>query len=178
MQATEADLQKFSYIPEKKRRTYAAMVYRLDINVGRIMDEVKKQGLSDNTLIVFFSDNGGPCDQNASVNAPYRGQKGILLEGGVHVPFIMNWPGVIAAGKTFADPVISLDVAPTITALAGDAALPPTRPFDGVNLMPYLTGAKTGLADRQLKWRFTISKAIRQGKWKLVSLPDRLPQLV
>ena len=177
MEATEADLKKFDYIPEIKRRTYAAMVYRLDVNIGRIVDEVKKQGLSENTLIVFYSDNGGPCDQNASVNAPYRGQKGILLEGGVHVPFIMNWPGTLPAGKVFNDPVSSLDVAPTFTALAGKEAAAPARPFNGVDLMPYLRGEKTGLADRQLKWRFTISKAIRQGKWKLVSLPDRLPQL-
>ena len=177
MEAPEADLKLFDFIPEKKRRTYAAMVHRLDVNVGRIVDEVKKQGLSENTLIVFYSDNGGPCDQNSSVNAPYRGQKGILLEGGVHVPFIMNWPGVIPAGKVFNDPVSSLDVAPTFTALAGAEAAKPARPFDGVDLMPYLRGEKTGLADRQLKWRFTISKAIRQGKWKLVSVPDRLPQL-
>ncbi len=177
MQAPEADLKLFDYIPDKKRRTYAAMVHRLDINVGRIMDEVKKQGLANDTLIVFFSDNGGPCDQNSSINAPYRGQKGILLEGGVHVPFIMNWPGTIPAGKTFGDPVSALDVAPTFTALAGENAAKPARAFDGVDLMPYLRGEKTGLADRELKWRFTISTAMRQGKWKLVRLPDRLPQL-
>ena len=75
LQATEADLKLFDYIPEKNRRTYAAMVHRLDVNVGRIVAEVKKQGLAEDTLIVFFSDNGGPCDQNNSVNAPYRGQK-------------------------------------------------------------------------------------------------------
>ncbi len=177
MQATEADLKLFNYIPEKNRRVYAAMVHRLDVNVGRIVDEVKKQGLTDNTLIVFFSDNGGPVDQNNSMNAPYRGQKGTLLEGGVHVPFIMNWPGKIAAGRVFADPVSSLDMAPTFNALAGDEALKPNREFDGVDLMPYLSGAKTGLADRELKWRFTISTAIRRGNWKLIRLPDRLPQL-
>ncbi len=177
MQATEADLKLFDYIPQKNRRTYAAMVHRLDVNVGRIMDEVKKQGLANDTLIVFFSDNGGPVDQNNSMNAPYRGQKGILLEGGVHVPFIMNWPGVITAGKTFDAPVSSLDMAPTFTALAGEKALAPTRAFDGVDLLPYLRGEKTGLADREIKWRFTISTAIRQGKWKLIRLPDRLPML-
>ena len=177
MQAPEADIKRFDYIPDKKRRTYAAMVHRLDVNVGRIMDEVKKQGLTNDTLIVFFSDNGGPVDQNASMNAPYRGQKGILLEGGVHVPFIMNWPGTLAAGKTFNAPVSSLDMAPTFNALAGEKALKPSRDFDGVNLMPYLTGTKTDLGERELKWRFTISRAIRQGNWKLVSVPDRLPML-
>ena len=177
MQAPEADLKLFDYIPDKKRRTYAAMVHRLDVNVGRIVDEVNKQGLTNDTLIVFFSDNGGPVDQNSSMNAPYRGQKGILLEGGVHVPFIMNWPGTIKTGGTFREPVTSLDMAPTFTALAGDNAEKPARAFDGVDLMPYLRGEKTGLAERELKWRFTISTAIRQGQWKLVRLPDRLPQL-
>ena len=176
MQATEADLKLFDYIKDKKRRTYAAMVHRLDVNVGRIVDEIKKQGLSENTLIVFFSDNGGPVDANASMNAPYRGQKGILLEGGIHVPFIMTWPGTLAAGKIFKDLVISLDVAPTFVALSSSKARP-ARPFDGVDLMPYLRGEKQSLAARELKWRFTISSAIRQGNWKLVSLPDRLPQL-
>ena len=177
MQATEADLKKFDYIPDKKRRTYAAMVYRLDVNVGKIMDEVQKQGIANNTMIVFFSDNGGPIGHNASLNAPYRGQKGTLLEGGVHTPFIMNWPGKIAAGRVFADPVMSLDVAPTISALAGDETLKPTLPFTGVDLMPYLTGAKTGLADRELKWHFTAASVIRRGNWKLIRLPDRLPML-
>ena len=176
MQAPDADIEMFSYIPEKKRRTYAAMVHRLDVNVGKIVDEVKKQGLANNTLFLFISDNGGPLTDNASLNAPYRGRKATLLEGGIRVPFIMNWPGTLAAGATFGDPVSTLDITPTVTALAGtpvDAA----RPFDGVDLMPYLRGEKTGLAGRQLRWRFTVSSAIRQGNWKLLSLPNRLPQL-
>ncbi|MEO7314740.1 MAG: sulfatase-like hydrolase/transferase, partial [Ginsengibacter sp.] len=116
MEATVVDLELYKDIKDKKRRTYAAMIHRLDVNIGRIVSELEKQELRENTLIVFLSDNGGPVDVNASVNAPYRGQKGILLEGGIHVPFVMNWPGTISAGTVFHDPVSSLDIAPTFIA--------------------------------------------------------------
>ncbi len=173
MEATMADLELYKDIKDKKRRTYAAMIHRLDVNIGRIVSELEKQGLRQNTLIVFLSDNGGPVDVNASVNAPYRGQKGILLEGGIHVPFMMNWPGTISAGTVFHDPVSSLDIAPTFLANAGGL----TDKLEGVNLVSNSKKTKSDLAERQLKWRFTISAAIREGKWKLVRLPDRLPML-
>ncbi|MEO7313557.1 MAG: sulfatase/phosphatase domain-containing protein, partial [Ginsengibacter sp.] len=99
--------------------------------------------------------------------------KGILLEGGIHVPFVMNWPGTISAGTVFHDPVSSLDIAPTFIANAGGL----TDKLEGVNLVSNTKQTKTNLAERQLKWRFTISAAIREGKWKLVRLPDRLPML-
>lgn len=176
MQATEADLKLFMHIKDEKRRTYCAMVHRLDVNVGRIMETIKKEGLEENTLVVFISDNGGPCDQNASINAPLNGQKGILLEGGIRVPFIMKWKGQLPEGKTSQHPVISLDFAPTFLELAGGKIVE-ENDFDGVNLMPWLTGHKNGTPHETLNWRFTISAAIREGNWKLVRLPDRLPML-
>jgi arylsulfatase A-like enzyme len=176
MQATDADLELFKHIRDEKRRTYCAMVHRLDVNVGRIMETLKQEGLEENTLVVFISDNGGPCDQNASVNAPLNGQKGILLEGGIRVPFIMKWKGVIPEGKTYDHPVISLDFAPTFFELAGGKALDEDA-FDGENLIPWLTGRKQTKPHPSMNWRFTISAAIRDGDWKLVRLPDRLPML-
>ena len=152
------------------------MVYRLDINVGRIVDTVAKAGLTTNTLIAFISDNGGPVDQNASLNAPLNGQKGILLEGGMRVPFVMVWPGTLPAGSVFANPVSSLDFAPTFLAVAGEPAAK-TDDFDGVNLLPYLSGEIATPPNDELLWRFTISAAIREGDWKLIRLPDRLPML-
>lgn len=177
MQATEEDLALYSYIADNKRRTYAAMVHRLDVNVGKIMDAVREQGLSDNTLIVFISDNGGPTDSNASLNAPYNGQKGILLEGGIHVPFVMHWPGTLPAGKVYRETVTALDIAPTFIELAGATSPLEETTFDGVNLLPHLLGDNPDPPHQQLTWRFTISAAIREGDWKLIRLPDRLPLL-
>jgi len=126
--------------------------------------------------VVFVSDNGGPCDQNASINAPFNGQKGILLEGGIHVPFIMKWKGQIPAGKTFEHPVISLDFAPTFIELAGGKILAEDK-LDGVNLIPFVTGENKEKPHELFNWKFTISAAAREGDWKLVRLPDRLPML-
>lgn len=176
MQATEEDLQLYAHIENKTRRTYAAMVHRLDVNVGRILDIIEKEGLEENTLIVFISDNGGPCNVNGSINAPFNGQKGILLEGGIHVPFIMKWSGHLPAGTTYKKPIISLDFAPTFLHLASGVEAKEEE-FDGVNLIPYLTDENLTSPHESLKWRFTISAAIRSGDWKLIRLPDRLPML-
>jgi len=176
MQATEEDLKLFDHIKDEKRRKYCAMVYRLDINVGRIMETIEEEGLSENTLVAFISDNGGPVDQNASINAPLNGQKGILLEGGIRVPYILNWPGKLEAGKVVEDPVLSLDFFPTFVEAAGGTTSEKDD-LDGVNLLPYLTGETDEKPHETMKWRFTISAAIRDGNWKLVRLPDRLPML-
>ncbi|MCG6189164.1 sulfatase [Maribellus maritimus] len=176
MQATKEDLELFKHIKDKKRRTYCAMVHRLDVNVGRIIKTLEKEGLEESTLIVFLSDNGGPCDQNASVNAPFNGQKGILLEGGIHVPFIMKWKEKLPAGKTFNDPVISIDIARTFFELAGGRVTSDIK-LEGVNLIPFLTGEMNTKPHNSFNWRFTISAAIREGNWKLIRLPDRLPML-
>ncbi|MCL3779011.1 sulfatase [Prolixibacteraceae bacterium JC049] len=173
MHATDEDLRLYSHIKDVKRRTYAAMVHRLDENVGRIIAEIKKQGLEQQTMVVFLSDNGGPVNSNASLNAPYRGQKGSLLEGGIHVPYVMKIPGVTENKTSYQDMVSSLDIMPTFLSLANvkyDAS-----ELDGTNLSPFLKSGKA--AHETLEWRFTISAAIRSGDWKLVRLPDRLPML-
>ena len=176
MQAIEEDLKLYKHIADTKRRTYAAMVHRLDVNIGRIIKAVEQSGIARNTLIIFISDNGGPTDSNASINAPYNGQKGILLEGGIHVPYILNWPMTIPAGETYDNPVTSLDIAPTFIELAGGKT-PEEKKFDGVNIIPFILGENNSPPHQVLKWRFTISAAIREGDWKLIRLPDRLPML-
>ncbi len=178
LQATEEDLKLYAHIPEDKRRTYCAMVHRLDVNVGRIVDELKARNLYENTVIVFLSDNGGPVSGETpwTLNAPLRGSKGILLEGGIRVPFTMTWPKRIKAGSTYDKPVSSLDLTPTFVALAGGTITPADK-MDGVNIFPFLSGEKTGRPHPEMHWRFTISASIRDGDWKLVRLPDRLPML-
>lgn len=176
MQATEADLELFKHIKNEKRRKYCAMVYRLDINVGKIVKALHEEGLEENTLVVFFSDNGGPADSNASINAPLNGQKGILLEGGIRVPFVMNWPVKLEAGKTVDVPVTSLDILPTFVEAAG-GLISAKDDLNGINLIPFLKGETKELPHQSMNWRFTISAAIRDGDWKLVRLPDRLPML-
>jgi len=176
MQATEADLALFKNIPDQKRRTYCAMVYRLDINVGKILKALEEEGLEKNTLVVFISDNGGPVDQNASINAPLNGQKGILLEGGIRVPFIVKWPEIFPGGQVSHEPVISTDLLPTFLEAAGmESSL--NAQFDGISLIPFLTGKTQKHLHQYFLWKFTISAAIREGEWKLIRLPDRLPML-
>lgn len=176
MQATKEDLELYKHIKDKKRRTYCAMVHRLDINVGKIMKALKKNGIDKNTMVVFISDNGGPHYSNASINAPFRGQKGILLEGGIHVPYLIRWPSVIPSGDEYHNPVTSLDFAATFIEAAGGTIKPEDK-LDGVNLLSYLDREDEKIPHEELKWRFTISAAIREGNWKLIRLPDRLPML-
>ena len=143
LQATDRYLSRF---PELRgaRRTYAAMMSSVDDAVGRIETTLDETGLQDDTLVFYFSDNGGPAS-NGSSNTPLRGQKGDLWEGGIRVPFIVKWSGQLPAGSTYDHPVCSLDVAATALELA-DVSLPENVRLDGVNVVPYLQGRKRGTA--------------------------------
>jgi len=178
LQATEEDLELYAHVQGEKRRSYCAMVHRLDVNVGRITDELKALDLYEKTVIVFLSDNGGPVSGQEpwTINAPLRGSKGILLEGGIRVPFSMTWPKKIKAGTTFHQPVSALDLTPTFVELAG-GTIDPADNLDGCNLIPFLNGDQTEAPHPEMLWRFTISASIREGDWKLLRLPDRLPML-
>lgn len=179
MHALPEDLKLFSHIKDELRRMYCAMVYRLDQNVGKILKSLQQEGLEENTFVVFLSDNGGPSAEsisNGSVNAPYRGQKTTLLEGGIRVPFIFKWPKVFGGGKKMNDMVSSLDICPTFIAAAG-GAISERDNYRGVNLIPFITGQKNNLPHESMEWGYTVSTAIREGHWKLISLPDRLPML-
>jgi arylsulfatase A len=145
------------------QRAYKEMVEEMDTGIGQIMATLKKRGLDQNTLVIFFSDNG--ATQQGS-NGPLRGRKGQVWEGGHRVPFIAHWPEQIKAGRVSNDLAISLDVMPTILA-AANVDFPTDRKFDGVNLLPLLTEGKS-LGRRQLFWGHGKSRAMRDGSWKLV----------
>jgi arylsulfatase A-like enzyme len=161
-------------VTDPERRGYLSLLVGLDDAVGRVTAHLRKTQRDQDTLIFFFSDNGGSGRKpflayNTGVNAPLRGNKGQTLEGGIHVPFFVSWPGKLPAGKSYDQPVIALDILPTACALAGadvDAAL------DGVNLLPHLTGEKAAAPHAALYWRFGPQKAIRKGRWKLVDWRD------
>ena len=167
LQAPQKYLDRFPNIPEGQRRTFAAVMSALDDAVGRVLAKVRELGQEEQTLIVFTSDNGGPTPSTTSQNGPLHGFKAQTWEGGVRVPFCMQWKGKIPAGRTFDHPIIQLDVLPTALAAAG-VATDPSWKLDGVNLLPYLTGEKSGAPHQTLYWRFGDQWAIRHGDWKLV----------
>ncbi len=167
LQAPRKYLDRFSHIQDEKRRTFAAMMSAMDDAVGKVLTKIREMGQEENTLIAFLADNGGPTQQTTSNNLPLRGFKASTWEGGVRVPFCMQWKGKLPAGKTYESPMIQLDLLPTMLAAAG-ASIDPAWKLDGVNLVPYLTGEKSGQPHDTLYWRFGQQWAIRHGDWKLV----------
>jgi arylsulfatase A-like enzyme len=164
MHATEKYLSRFKDAADENRRTYCAMMSAMDDAIGRVLAKLDEARLTENTLIFFVSDNGGP-PVNASSNLPLRGRKATTWEGGIRVPYLVQWKGQLPAGKTFDQPVIQLDLHPTALAAAGvttDAQL------DGVDLLPHLRGVKTSPPHDALYWRFGPQMAIRAGNYKLV----------
>ena len=168
MEAKTEDIEQASgEISDEKRRIYAAMTESMDQNIGRLQDFLATRGLAENTLVIFINDNGGATN-NASANNPLRGFKGSYWEGGIRVPYVMSWPGTLPAGQTFAPPVSTLDLLPTLAALGGAPA--PALPLDGTDLMPYLRQQKTDAPHDYLFWRLWQVSATRHGKWKLLRL--------
>ncbi|MDZ4800283.1 MAG: sulfatase-like hydrolase/transferase [Bryobacteraceae bacterium] len=158
-------LDRFKNVTDEKRRHFSAMLSALDDGVGRVVTALRNSRLEENTLIVFISDNGGPTPATTAGNGPLHGFKGQVYEGGIRVPYIMQWKGRIPAGKTYDKPVISLDILPTAVAAAGGPA--PTG-IDGVDLLPFLTGKNSGTPHDELHWRFGPQWAVRKGDWKLL----------
>jgi arylsulfatase A-like enzyme len=161
-------------ITEPDRRGYLSLLAGLDASVGRLTAHLREKGHDNDTLIFFFSDNGGSGRKpflayNAAVNSPLRGDKGQTLEGGIRVPFLVSWPGKLPAGKTYSRPVSALDILPTACAVAG---LTSDTGLDGVNLLPHLTADNASAPHEVLYWRFGPQKAIRLGRWKLVDWRD------
>ena len=149
------------------RRTYAAMVEKVDEGVGMLLAELEKQGLLENTLVVLSSDNGG---ERFSDNSPLFHHKSTLWEGGIRVPCLMRWPAKLPPGKVTQQVGITMDLSATFAAIAG-AQPPADRPFDGINLLPILAGDQPEQS-RTLCWRIDRmgrqQKAVRHGTWKYI----------
>jgi arylsulfatase A-like enzyme len=168
LQAPDKYLDRFKNISEENRQIFAAMMSAMDDAVGKILGKVRDIGEEDNTLVFFFSDNGGPTKQTTSSNGPLRGFKSTTWEGGTRVPFCVQWKGKLPAGKTYENPVIQLDILPTALAAAGVDAKPDWK-LDGVNLLPFLTGKDSDAPHDTLYWRYGDQWAVRDGDWKLVA---------
>jgi arylsulfatase A-like enzyme len=169
LQAPEAALKKFAAIEDKTRRIYAAQTSSLDDAIGAVLAKLRAAGLEEQTLVFFLSDNGGAIGKfaaNGANNAPLRGSKGDTWEGGIRVPFLVQWKGRLPAGKIYHHPVIQLDIHSTALAVA-EVAVQPAWKLDGVNLLPFLE-KEAAPPHAALYWRFGEQMAIRMGDWKLV----------
>jgi arylsulfatase A-like enzyme len=168
MEAPERYQNSFEHITDPTRRTYAGMLAAMDEGIGKVLAKLRELNLEKDTLLFFVNDNGGSA-RNGSNNAPLRAHKGTMWEGGIRVPFIIQWPRRLRAGRVYDQPVIALDILPTAAAAA--AANPPTdRKIDGVNLLGYLTGKKKQAPHEILFWRSGQKLAVRKGNWKLVKM--------
>jgi len=167
LQAKKEDYEKLSYINNHEERVLAAMVMSVDRGVGKIRKVLEDNGIDKNTIIVFTSDNGAPGYIGLpDLNKPYRGWKLTHFEGGVHIPFIVNYPNKIPAGQIYNGRISNMDIFSTFSEIAG---LKPTNDIeiDGVNILPYLTGEIQGEPDRILFSKSgSLSFLIKEG-WKL-----------
>lgn len=164
IQATKKYYDQFSHVEDHVQRTYLAMIKNLDDQIGRLMENLDSLHLTENTLIFFLSDNGGAAYNGSSNNYPYRGGKLTNFEGGIRIPFVMQWKSKIPSGIVFNNPVSSLDIFATAAA-AASAQLPPDRIYDGVDLTQCLVNQTP--PHPVLYWRSDVCKAIRKGPWKL-----------
>ncbi len=166
LQATQKYLDRFQHIKDERRQVYAAMVSALDDAVGEILRKLRESGLEKDTLVVFASDNGCATYTGACTNDPLRFGKLTHLEGGFRVPFAAQYPAKLKAGIVYDRPISSLDLFPTAVAVAG-GKMPTDRVYDGVDLMPFLTGQKKNAPHEALCWRNGDNAAVRKGNWKL-----------
>jgi uncharacterized sulfatase len=168
LQATREDYEAVGDIKPHRKRVYAAMIRAVDRSVARVLDALDKEGLSDNTLVMFTSDNGGAGYIGLpEVNQPFRGWKITMFEGGIRVPMMMRWPQNIAPGTRIDQPVAHIDVMPTIAA-AADAPLPDGRVIDGVDILPLINPDVQATWPRKtLFWQNGHYQVVRHEDWKL-----------
>ncbi|MDG2126100.1 MAG: sulfatase-like hydrolase/transferase, partial [Verrucomicrobiales bacterium] len=177
LDAPQHHLDRFPGAMPERRRQALAMIAAMDDGVGAIVAELKKLNLTKDTIIFYIGDNGAPLKihkidapgggpgWDGSLNEPLNGEKGMLTEGGIRVPFLVSWPGTIPAGQVYRHPVIALDATATALHLAGLTDVPD---LDGTNLIPHLTGEDAASPHDALYWRWVGQSAVRQGDWKLL----------
>jgi uncharacterized sulfatase len=174
LQAAREDYEALSHIPDHRLRVYAAMIRALDRSVGRVLDALRENGLEEDTLVFFTSDNGAPNYIGLpEVNRPFRGWKISFFEGGIHVPYFLRWPARLPGGRSYAAPVHGFDIYATAAAAAG-VELPGDRVIDGVDLVPFVRGGRTGVPHRRLFWRTDHYQVALVDGWKL-QLNERPP---
>lgn len=174
LQALKEDYDAYAHIDDHALRVYSGMIRALDRSVGRVTQALEENGLTDNTLIVFTSDNGGARYIGLpDVNKPYRGFKLSHFEGGTHVPFMAKWPARIEPGSDYDEPIHHIDLLHTFAAAAG-AEVPADRKLDGVDLVPYVRGELQGAPHETLFWREGYHQSVQHQGWKLIrtDLPD------
>jgi arylsulfatase A-like enzyme len=158
-------------IPNPNRRTYASMLFAMDDAIGKLLAKLEKENLLENTLIFFTSDNGGSETVNFSDNGHLKGTASTTWEGGIRVPFLVQWKSVLPKGKIYDHPVIHLDILPTVLAATEDKFSHKNK-LDGINLLPYFNGENKEPPHEALYWRFGAQMAIRMGDWKLTKALD------
>jgi arylsulfatase A-like enzyme len=187
LEAPPEYLARFPESLPERRRHALAMMSAVDDGVGRLLDVLAEHGRDEGTLIVFTSDNGAPLQLtredrpidvqsswNGSRNDPWVGEKGMLAEGGIRVPFLLRWKGRLPSGTVYDAPVSTLDIAATALSAAGQT---PDARLDGVDLLPYLTGESSAAPHDALYWRFWNQAAVRAGKWKYLRASHRAEYL-
>lgn len=185
MMAPKKYLDRFPLTMERDRRTHLAMVAAVDDVVGSLLDQLKQQGFENDTIIYFQADNGATREARASSdgkpyhggsNEPFRGYKLGLFDGGMHVPAIMRAPGFIRPGTVWDRPMITMDILPTLLAMADPAGKPPAG-IDGQNILPVINGTApdTSVDHEFLFWSHDNQRSVRQGDWKLILNPPQFP---
>jgi len=181
LDAPKAYLDRFPNIKSERRKQGLAMISAIDDGVGNIVATLKDNGLLDSTMIVFISDNGAPLRINmredgpvtsgwdGSLNQPLTGEKGLLMEGGIRVPFIVSWPERLPENSQYELPILTIDVAPTVFAAAG---LNPSPDLPGKNLIPYLNDEIKTAPHEYMYWKYGEQEAIRAGDWKLIKFDN------
>jgi len=166
-QTTKKYYERFSHIKSPAQRVYYSMIAQMDDAIGKILNEIKAQGIEDQTLIMFSSDNGGAVYTKGTTNAPLKGGKMTLFEGGLKVPFMMKWKGVIPAGTVSNNSVIQTDFFVTAAEASG-IKLPKDRVYDGINLLPYILNKKSTKPHETIFWRTHYASIILKDSWKLM----------